>query len=438
LKVFAARQSDAIAGREAWRRNVYAVTAASFIGFTGFTLVMPFLPLFIAQLGVSDVGQIALWTGVSLGVTPALTALLAPAWGRLGDRYGRKIMVERSMFSFVVLMTAMAFVTRAWHVLALRAIQGLFAGYGSLSVAMAAESAPRDRMPAAIGLVQTAQRLGPALGPVIGGVLAAVVGLRRAFVVTAVCYLIGLLVVHVMYDDGAVASSHSSPAEVATVETLANLENPENPAGAGGVSGTPTTGRFAQRSVSFRSVLAFQNFMLMMGVIFGLQFVDRSFGPILPLYVEQVGVAHAHVAVVSGILFSIMACAGALGHHFCSKLLKRYSTRSIIIAGSITAATASALFAVSAYVWMMSIASLLFGLGVGAGMTASFSAAGSVIPPGAHGAGFGVLTSASLIGMAASPFAAGVLGGTSIHAVFVVNLGLMLIVAVVVRQKMIV
>ena len=28
----------------------------------------------------------------------------------------------------------------------------------------------------------------------------------------------------------------------------------------------------------------------MMGVIFGLQFVDRSFGPVLPLYVEQVGV----------------------------------------------------------------------------------------------------------------------------------------------------
>ena len=173
------RSTQHPASEDAWRRNIYAVTAASFLGFTGFTLVMPFLPLFIAQLGVTGVGPIAMWTGVSLGVTPALTALLAPAWGRLGDRYGRKIMVERSMVSFVILMTAMAFVTRAWHVLALRAVQGLFAGYGSLSVAMAAESAPRDKMPSAIGLVQTAQRLGPALGPVIGGVLAALVGLRR-------------------------------------------------------------------------------------------------------------------------------------------------------------------------------------------------------------------------------------------------------------------
>src|SRR5689334_12418288 len=164
-----------------WRRNLFAVTAASFMGFTGFTLVMPFLPLFIRQLGVTDVGEIALWTGFSLGVTPGVTAILSPWWGRLADRYGRKIMVERSLVSFVVMMAAMAYVTRAWHVLALRVAQGLFAGYGSLSVAMAAESAPRDRMPNAIGLVQTAQRIGPAVGPVVGGVLAGLVALRRVF-----------------------------------------------------------------------------------------------------------------------------------------------------------------------------------------------------------------------------------------------------------------
>ena len=155
------------------------------MGFTGFTLVMPFLPLFIRQLGVTDVGDIALWTGLCLGVTPGVTAVLSPWWGRLADRYGRKIMVERSLVSFVVMMAAMSHVTRAWHVLALRVAQGLFAGYGSISIAMAAESAPPGRMPQAIGLVQTAQRLGPGVGPVIGGMLAGIVGLRRAFLVTA-------------------------------------------------------------------------------------------------------------------------------------------------------------------------------------------------------------------------------------------------------------
>ena len=120
----------------------------------------------------------------------------------------------------------------------------------------AAESAPRDRMPSAIGLVQTAQRLGPAVGPVIGGVLAGLVGLRRAFLVTAGFYAIGLLVVWLMYEDR--PASRDDP----------GVERDEE-----------TTG---SQHVTFRSVLAFQNFVLMLGVIFGLQFVDRSFGPILP------------------------------------------------------------------------------------------------------------------------------------------------------------
>src|SRR6266545_4183591 len=175
-----------------YRRNLFAVTSASFIGFMGFTLVMPFLPLYFNELGVQDVGRVAMWSGLSLGVTPALTALLAPFWGRLADRFGRKIMVERSLASFVLVMGAMAFVTRPWHVFALRIVQGLFAGYGALTLAMAADSAPK---------VQTAQRLGPALGPVFGGSIAAIVGLRRAFLVTAGCYLVALAVMFLMYDD---------------------------------------------------------------------------------------------------------------------------------------------------------------------------------------------------------------------------------------------
>jgi len=393
-----------------WRRNIYAVTAASFLGFTGFTLVMPFLPLFIAQLGVSDVGQVAMWTGVSLGITPGLTALLAPAWGRLGDRYGRKIMVERSLASFVIVMAAMAYVTRAWHVLALRTVQGLFAGYGSLSVAMAAESAPRDQMPQAIGLVQTAQRIGPAIGPVLGGILAGLVGLRGGFLATAGFYAIGLVVVHLMYDDAAVSGAGED------ADRLADSRS---------------TGR-----VSFRSVLAFQNFILMMAVIFGLQFVDRSFGPVLPLYVEQTGTSRANVPLVSGLLFSVMACTGALGHHFCGRLMRRYATRLIIAGGSAVAAASCGLIGVSGNLALMTAASATFGLGIGAAMTASYSAAGAVIPAGAHGAGFGVLTSASLVGMASSPFIAGLLSVRSIRVVFLVDLAVMGTLAFIVHRSM--
>ena len=146
---------------------------------------MPFLALYIQQLGVSDTGEIALWTGLTLGSTPAITALCAPFWGRVADRYGNKILVQRSLLSFVIVMGAMAYVQAAWQLFVLRALQGLFAGYGPLTLSMAALSAPRDDMPKAIGEVQTAQRIGPAVGPVIGGFLAAAVGQRNAFLVAA-------------------------------------------------------------------------------------------------------------------------------------------------------------------------------------------------------------------------------------------------------------
>jgi DHA1 family multidrug resistance protein-like MFS transporter len=390
------------------------------MGFTGFTLSMPFLPLYIRQLGVTDVGEISMWTGLSLGITPALTALLAPAWGRLGDRYGRKIMVERSLVSFVLIMAAMAYVTHVWHVVALRVVQGLFAGYGSLAVAMAAESAPRDRMPNAIGLVQTAQRLGPGVGPVIGGVLAGLVGLRRAFLVTAAFYFVALVLVFVLYDDRA-------------THAYASAENPQDPEHPETRAAVPHSGS----RVTFRNVLAFENFILMMVVIFALQFVDRSFGPVLPLYVEEVGVAHSRVAFVAGLLFSITAAAGALGHHICGTLLRRFPARTVIAAATGSAAAGCALVGATGFLWVMGAASVVLGVSIGAAMTAAYSAAGRVIPPRAHGAGFGMLTSASLVGMASSPFIAGFLGGTSFRVVFFLDVAVMAIVAATVRRTMV-
>src|SRR5687768_1744543 len=238
---------------------------------------MPFLPLYFHQLGVEDVGRVAMWSGLSLGVTPALTAVLSPFWGRLADRFGRKIMVERSLASFVVVMAAMAFVTQPWHVFALRVIQGLFAGYGALTLTMAADSAPKGHMAQAIGTVQTAQRLGPALGPVFGGTVAALVGLERAFLVAAAFYLIALAVVFVMYTDSPVSRRSTGEPD------------------AGETDGSSSTAK----PVTFGNVLAFENFLLMAVVIFGLQFVDRSFGSVLPLYVGALGISAARIPLVS-------------------------------------------------------------------------------------------------------------------------------------------
>lgn len=390
---------------EPWQRNIAAIAIASFIGFTGFTLVMPFLPLYLQQLGVTDVGEVALWSGLSLGVTPAMTALLAPFWGRLADRFGRKIMVERSLVSFIFLMAGMAYVTEAWHVFALRAVQGFFAGYGGIALTMAAESAPRERTAYAIGTVQTAQRLGPAIGPIFGGVIAQLVGLRNAFFVTSVFYVVALVVVFVMYDER---------------------------------RGHHAIHRGSREPVSFRDMLAFENFVLLMAVVFALQLVDRSFGPVLPLYVAQLGTSIDRVPLMAGLLFSIVAGAGALGNQLCAYLLRRTSPRRIITGSAAAGAVGALIYLVAPHTAWLFVATPLFGVALGTATTTTYTTASSIMPHTGRAAGFGLLTTASLTGVALSPILSGVLGSTSIRAVFLLDLLALVALAAAVSRLMVI
>jgi MFS transporter, DHA1 family, multidrug resistance protein len=260
------------------RRNILAAAAAGGIGFTGFTLVMPFLPLYIRELGTTDVGEIAMWTGLTLGATPTVTAISAPFWGRVGDKYGSKLLVIRSLAAFILTKAGMAFVTAPWQLFALRALLGVFAGYGALTMSGVAHSAPRHRMAHAIGMVQTGHRLGPAIGPVIGGLLAPLVGLRNAFLVAAAFYAAAMLLIIVVYKDPLARAAAAKPRGGWDV---------------------------------FAQLLRLPGFLLALFVIFALQTVDRSFGPVLPLFVQQVGVEDGRVAFVAGVLFSLGAVSAA-------------------------------------------------------------------------------------------------------------------------------
>jgi MFS family permease len=374
------------------RRNILAAAAANGIGFAGFTLVMPFLPLYIRELGVTDVADIALWTGLTLGATPAITAVSAPLWGRVGDRYGSKVLVIRSLGAFVVTKAAMAFVSAAWQLFALRALLGLFAGYGALTVSMAAESAPRDRMASAIGTVQVAQRLGPAIGPVVGGVLAPLVGLRATFLVAALFYVVAAATIAVVYREPRTRQARAAARGLREV---------------------------------VRELAATPGFWMVFVVILALQLVDRSFGPILPLYVERL-VPPARVPLVAGILFSVSALFAALGHRVAAPMLERWSPPALIAGAALVTAGGLALIVWTPSVTAFAVALAAAGAAIGVGMTAAYTSGGALLPRDAQATGFGLMMTASLIGLAASPIVAGFISGPELRVVFEADVVLML------------
>lgn len=388
---------------ELWRRNQVAVTAASFVGFTGFTLVMPFLARYLQEMGLTDTGEVALWTGITLGVTPALSALVAPLWGRVGDRFGNKLLVQRSLFSSVIVMVLMARASQPWQLFALRAIQGFVAGYGPLTMTMATQFAPRDQLARVIGAVQTAQRIGPAIGPALGGLLAAAVGLRNTFLVSAAIYGVAFVLLTVMYSEPSKKARHEEQTE----------------------------------RVSFGNVLAFENFLLLMLVIFWLQLVDRSFGPVLLLHLAQIGFTDEGAALLAGVLFSTLALAAVVGHQLAAMLLTRATARVVIAGAVLVAAGALTVFALVGAVWLLMVSIALFGVAIGSAMTSAFTAAGSVIPRHAHGVSFGFLTGASLFGSAISPVVAGLIAAHSIRLVFLSGAAVLAVLVLLVRRVMV-
>jgi MFS family permease len=387
-----------------WRRNQAAVTIATFIGFTGFTIVMPFLPLYFEQLGVHDPAEIAIWSGVSLGMTPGITAVMAPVWARVADRFGRKLMVARSLASFVLIMGLLGFVQAPWQVLALRAIQGLFAGYGPIAMAMAAESAPPEQIASAIGWVQSAQRLGPALGPVIGGTLAQTLGLRNTFLVSASFYLFALILVLVGFRE---------PPERRVADSV------ETP-----------------RRASFGVLRGVPHFLLFMATVFCLQLVDRSFGPILPLYLRDAGAGVTVIPFLAGVIFTTTAGAAAIGNQTSGWMLRRWPPALLVPASAAIAGLGTLVFGTGAPIGVLIVTAAVMGLGLGVATTAVYTAATHAVPPASRTVAFAYLTTAYLAGLAVSPIVAGLVGAVNVRAVFLVDAIGLGVLAWIVQKKM--
>src|SRR3712207_1039523 len=114
---------------EPWQRSRLALVTTVAACFLGLEFSSSFMPLYIRYLGVQDVGEAALWSGLVVGVAPLAAALMAPVWGAMADRYGRKQMVVRAMVAISVLSFAMGAVPDVTWAFITRLVLGLTSGF---------------------------------------------------------------------------------------------------------------------------------------------------------------------------------------------------------------------------------------------------------------------------------------------------------------------
>ncbi|MGC0797718.1 multidrug efflux MFS transporter [Pantoea agglomerans pv. betae] len=285
---------------EPWKINLISVWFGCF--FTGLAIsqIIPFLPLYLEQLGITGGESLSLWSGLTFSITFLVSAAVAPLWGSLADRKGRKLMLLRAAFGMGVVILLQAFVTEAWQLLLLRALMGLTSGYIPNAMALVAAQVPRERSGWALSCVSTGQIGGVILGPMLGGLLADWVGLRTVFIVTAALLMVSFLVTLFLIKETGYTPV-SKKEKLSGREVFRSLDNPK----------------------------------LMLCLFFTtmvIQMCNGSVNPILTLFVRELAPTAENIAFLSGVIAALPGVSALLAAPRLGRLGDRIGTQRILLA----------------------------------------------------------------------------------------------------------
>lgn len=141
-----------------------------FISMGAMEMSGPFWPIQIKVLSPSD-GVFAL-AGVGVYVGPMLGMSLASTfWGRLGDRYGNRLMMVRALGGLAVTQLLVAVAQDVWTIIALRFLQGACAGYIAPAQAYGVQITGGKDRASLFAWLQVATNVGSLGGAFLGGLI---------------------------------------------------------------------------------------------------------------------------------------------------------------------------------------------------------------------------------------------------------------------------
>ena len=326
----------------AWRRTLGFLVAAQFSSALGFSIIFPFLPLYLKELGSSSNLSIELLSGLVFSVPAATMAVASPFWGAVADRYGRKLMVVRAGCGGAVMVLLMGFVQTAEQLIFLRGVQGLITGVTSASSALAAAVTPRERTGYAMGLLQVGLWCGVSTGPLVGGVLSDLMGFQGTFVVTSILLLLSGLGVWFGVQEPFERSEQVQSGRFGFLEDWRRvLSNPQ---------------------LDFTLLLRFLNAS------------GRSvLEPVLPLFVLSLTTGSARVATSTGVVVGAASAASTVTAVYFGRLGDRTGHARVALACGIGAAVLYGSIIFAGNLWQLLVLYALTGACVG-GLLPSLSA----------------------------------------------------------------
>ena len=314
-----------------WKNNLRIAWIGCFLTGACVSLVLPFMPIFVEELGVES-SQVTFYSGIAISISSVSAAFISPIWGILADKYGRKPMMIRAGIAMTITMGGLAFVPNVFWLLVLRFLNGVFTGYVPNATALIASQVPKDKSGYALGTITSGVLAGTLSGPFVGGLIAEVFGIRNAFLmVGALVSLAAILTIFFIKEDFQPVTKETA---IPTKYLYASLKYP---------------------------YLLFNLF----ATSFVIQFAAQSIGPILALYVRELG-QKENLLFVSGVIVSSMGLSSMMSAGIMGRLGDKVGNHRLLILAQVYSAVIYVLCGNATSPVELGIYRFLFGLGTGA------------------------------------------------------------------------
>jgi len=283
---------------EIWKKNLYVVFFAEMIAITGITFVIPFLPFYVKELGISNTEQAARWSGWLMGAPALAMIIVSPIWGSLADRVGRKPMIERAIFGGAISVFMMALATNVYQLLIIRIIQGVLTGTIAACTALVSANSPSRKMGFSLGLLQTGFFLGNFLGPLLGGISADILGFRNSFRITAALLFIAGWLIFFLVEENF----------------------------------TPSVTKKQIIPFKKRVALFFNNgqLFIMFFILFLVQFSVKITSPIFPFFMETIISNQKIFSTLTGLMFAITGLMSAFSSMNVGNLIEKKPSKPLL------------------------------------------------------------------------------------------------------------
>lgn len=360
-----------------WKRNLLIVWICQFVTMIGMSAIVPFLPLFIRELGITNIEETATWSGLVFAGPFFISFFLTPVWGNLGDKYGRKIMTVRALLGLAIAQVLVGFSQNVTQLFLARLIQGFLSGFLPAAMALVAANTPREKTGYALGLLQSSTAAGTVIGPVIGGLISDTIGFRSVFfTVAALLFITSLAVILFVTEE----KNNDEKTEYTFLDNWKYL--------------------------LINQKLLFPAIMIML-TAFGISFIRPTF----VLYIETFPVSTKFLPTITGALYSIMGIFSIFSAAWWGRRVEKTGiARNIIYSSLIT----GLMYLSHSFVYNLYLLipiRILLGFGYGALAPLLFTSISNNVSLVRKGGVLGVASSFQILGNMLGPLLGGISAG---------------------------